>query len=46
MSFWTVLRLAAAAVFAAVVVASCLMVEAPGSASNPPAPRAAPIFQR
>ncbi|MCU0922806.1 MAG: hypothetical protein MUF16_21220 [Burkholderiaceae bacterium] len=46
MSFWTVLRLAATAVFAAVVVASCLKAEAPGSAGNPPAPRAAPIFQR
>ncbi|MCU0939821.1 MAG: hypothetical protein MUC86_11920 [Burkholderiaceae bacterium] len=46
MSFWTVLRLAAAVIFAAVVVASCLMVEPPGSAGNQPAPRAAPVFHR
>jgi hypothetical protein len=46
MSFWTVLRLAAAAVFAVIVVASYLMAEAPGTAGNAPAPRAAPVFHR
>lgn len=46
MSFWTALRLVAAAVFAAIVVASCLRPEAPRSGSNHPAPRAAPVFHR
>jgi len=46
MSFWTVLRLAAAVVFAAIVAVSCLRPEAPGSGGLPSAPRAAPIFHR
>jgi len=45
-SFWTALRLAAAAVFTAVVVTSCINAEAPGSGGNLPAPRAAPVFHR
>ncbi len=46
MKFWTILRLAAATVFASVVVASCLLAEVPGPGASPPAPRAAPVFQR
>lgn len=46
MNFWSALRLTAAAIFAAIVVASCLKPDAPGTTDAPdhPAPRAAPIF--